>query len=114
MSDNKYELTDDELDAVASVVFSAPNNKTLQIAFAKIMGQFLEQAKARKEQKVEPTDVGDIVKCGGCAGLFDLGNTHENELYENHNCETYDAFCDNYGTVKDCACESCQENKENE
>jgi hypothetical protein len=52
MSENKYALTEPELDAVASVVFSTPNNKTLQLAFAKIMGQFLvQQAELRDKEK---------------------------------------------------------------
>jgi hypothetical protein len=52
-----------------------------------------------------------FITCGGCGSSFDSTNNHEAELYKNHNCETFDAFCDNYGAVENCDCGSCKENR---
>ncbi len=58
-----------------------------------------------------------LFECGGCGCSFDLDNKHERKILKKHNkgiypCETFDWFCDNYGAVKGCKCESCLENSD--
>lgn len=55
-----------------------------------------------------------LIECIGCGVSFDLRNRAERKLYKKHDCETFDVFCDNYGTKPDCDCPSCRENKANE
>jgi hypothetical protein len=53
-----------------------------------------------------------IYECAGCGCSFDLSNEHETDILEKHNkgvypCETFNIFCENFGSVADCRCGEC-------
>jgi hypothetical protein len=65
------------------------------------------------------SDKETLFECGGCGCSFDTTNNAEKEILAKHDsgeypCEKFDWFCDNYGSVENCQCESCLENAESD
>ncbi len=86
--------------------------------FTNLLGQWLKGDSMPDGLAFEfsgtPKQVSGVFECGGCGCSFDLDNKKERQILKKHNegvypCETFNWFCNSFGSRPDCRCGECVE-----